>query len=417
MSNTILVVGGDKSAFEAAINMRISNPNSEVKIAISDDSFPYLGFGISDLIRMDIQDFEAFKGHLMDCCKKEFGIDILNNHHIISINANEKKVTLSNEKGKLNFQLEYEKLILAPGGTVVYPLIEGRNLKNIFFEERPEQAVDILKHIQDGRVRQVVVVGGSMKGIQTAATLWEMDIDVILVEQGQHLLPGFSAEIGEMVYSHLTEKGLEVIVGEDILTLIGNPMGEVVEVHTPERILPCDLVIWIAQREPNIDFIDEVGLSLNSNGEITINQDLETNIPHIYAIGNCAALNPPCTVASNALISKVFDIYVSKTGFSLEEAINQGYDAQSVLVTTQDNPLCYQSPARITANFIFDSHNGRILGAQFLGETPLEKLTDLLASFIAMETSIEDVIRASSPTSSSRIIAMAAYAIISKLEG
>jgi Pyridine nucleotide-disulphide oxidoreductase, dimerisation domain./Pyridine nucleotide-disulphide oxidoreductase. len=168
-------------------------------------------------------------------------------------------------------------------------------------------------------------------------------------------------------------KGIEVLTEQKVLTLIGNANGKVVEVHTPEHILACQIVIWASERKPDTELAEAAGLPLE-DGAIAVNSDMETKIPGIYAIGDCAGERNLCTAVLRTEVGRIFDFYVAKTGFSTQGAKEAGYDPESVLVTAHDEPMYSHAAQEMIALLIVDRVTRKLLGAQFLGESPVESL-------------------------------------------
>ena len=216
MVGTILIVGGDRAALKVAVKLRIQNPDKEVSVIIPSDVFPYRDFSIGDFIHMGIKDFQTFKQRVKEYYKSQFNINIFTNCGIKSIVPDEKKIVVWDYKQKAEVSYEYDSLVLATGSVPSYPSVEGIGLDNVYFGATSHEVVKILDWLDTGEVKQAVVIGGNLSGIQTAQTLSEKDILVTLVEEGEHILPEFDPEIAEMLCKHMMEKGVEV-TGESAL--------------------------------------------------------------------------------------------------------------------------------------------------------------------------------------------------------
>ena len=108
-----------------------------------------------------------------------------------------------------------------------------------------------------------------------------------MVERGEQLLHGFDAGIAQLVKKQMDQKGIKTLVGEKVLSLIGNAEGKVAEVHTPNHILAADMVIWLEDIRPNVDIAKKAGIAVGKAGAVEVDEYMETNIPGIYALGNC----------------------------------------------------------------------------------------------------------------------------------
>jgi len=415
MVDRILVIGGDRAALKAAVKARIQNPGKEVNVFISNYLFPYRNFGLSDFINMGIRDFQIFRQRIREYYKSQFDINIIVNCDVKSIFPSEKKIAVWDHKQNAEVYYEYGTLILATGSVPVYPTVEGTSLGNVFFGDTAQEASKILESIDMGEVKQAVVIGGNLSAIQTVQALQEKDVLVTLVEKGSHILSEFDREIGAMVCKHLIEKGIEVLTEQKVLTLIGNANGKVVEVHTPEHILACQIVIWASERKPDTELAEAAGLPLE-DGAIAVNSDMETKIPGIYAIGDCAGERNLCTAVLRTEVGRIFDFYVAKTGFSTQGAKEAGYDPESVLVTAHDEPMYSHAAQEMIALLIVDRVTRKLLGAQFLGESPVEKFADFISALIAKDGTVDDLAKVSSCTNSMEFMLLLSNAMLDKLD-
>lgn len=415
MVGTILIVGGDRAALKVAVKLRIQNPDKEVSVIIPSDVFPYRDFSIGDFIHMGIKDFQTFKQRVKEYYKSQFNINIFTNCGIKSIVPDEKKIVVWDYKQKAEVSYEYDSLVLATGSVPSYPSVEGIGLDNVYFGATSHEVVKILDWLDTGEVKQAVVIGGNLSGIQTAQTLSEKDILVTLVEEGEHILPEFDPEIAEMLCKHMMEKGVEVITGQQILSLIGNPNGQVVEVHTPEHILPCQIVIWLTERKPDIELAEAAGLLLE-DGAIVVDDDMETRLPGVYAVGACAGEKEAYNSALGLEITRVFDYYIAKTGISAKQAASAGYDPESVLVTGHDEPMYFYATEEIIAILVADRGTQKLLGAQFLSKSPVGRFTDFISGLIAKDGTIDDLVKVSSRSNSMEFMMLLSNAMLDKIE-
>jgi len=415
MADAILIIGGDKAALKTAVKMRIQNPDKEIIVFIPNSIFPYRDFGINDFMSMGIRDFQAFKQRIREYYKSQFNINIFNNFDVKSILPDERKIVVWDHKRSAETYYEYGILILATGSVPVYPSVEGIDLDNVYFGDTAQEVTKILEWIESGEVNQAVVIGGNLSGIQTVQALLEKDILVTLVEERNHILPEFDVEIGEMVCKHLKERGIEVITGQKVLTLIGNVDGRVVEVHTPEHIIACQIVIWITDRKPDVELVEASGLSVE-DGAVVINGYMETNTAGIYIVGHCANEEELCTAVLNIEKGKLFDFHIAKAGPSKQKAMEAGYNAESVFVAGYDDPMHSQGAREVMAILLVDRDSRKLLGVQLVGEAPVEKYADFISALIAKEGTIDDLAKMSSSCNSMEFMLLLSNAMLDKLD-
>ena len=415
MVDSILVIGGDRAALKVAVKQRIQNPDKEVSVFIPNHVFPYRDFSISDFVNMGIRDFQAFRQRVVEYYKSQFNINVFTNCDIKAIVPDERKIAVWDHKQKAEVFYEYATLVLATGSVPSYPSVEGIGLDNVYFGDTSCEALKILDLLDTGEVKQAVVVGGNLSGIQTAQAIWEKDILVTLVEEGEHILPEFDPEIAEIVRKHMVEKGVEVITGQQVLSLIGNPNGQVVEVHTPEHIITCQIVIWMTERKPDIELAEDAGLYIEDEA-IVVDDNMKTTTPGIYAIGACAGEKDLWNSVLSAETIRVFDFYISKIGMSAQQAADAGYDSVPVLVTGHDEPMYSYAAEEMSATLLTDRETRKLLGAQFLSKSPVGRFADFIDGLITKDGTIDDLIKVSSRSNAMEFMMLLSNAMLDKIE-
>lgn len=420
MNKRIVIVGSGIAGIKAALTALKEDSDTAVEIftrssyiegSVTDYSYlPFVDNDTEGLVHIDNIDKSAFPGIRFYC-----------NTEVTEIMPLGKQIKALDLKTNQESIYDYDSLILAVGINTPIPEIEGINLKNIYFYNNMSELQHIRSIIKQGEVRKVVVYGGSMLGLKMVLNLWRMNVPVTWVE-GDRILSDFDPEISELVKKYLEAKGVEVISGEKICTFIGNAKGEVVEAHTPERILQTDLVIWTSNLKPEVGLALQAGIKIGETGAVAVNKYLETSIKDIYCVGDCAeniniltkrpqwlinsgvAYRMGMVAGINAVSDdeketyegtlgtayvKVFDTVVAKTGLSTAEAEREGFVPEMVFV-----PLYEQQGLvnNLSDNFIVltaDRISRRILGVQAIGCDASGIAIDVIASAIHMGADID----------------------------
>ena len=266
------------------------------------------------------------------------------------------------------------------------------------------------------------MIGGGFIGLEMAENIARRGVDVSVVELRPTILPGFDEEMAALLRNHLTEHGVHVYTGEAVTRIQGNDAGEVIGVETDARQIPTDMVILSAGIKPNTAFAAEAGIATDARGLIVVDEYLRTSLPDIFAVGDCATVRNRQTgkdtyspmgstanktgrlVVANLFqpteafagvqgttIVRVFDMNAARTGLSTEEALQAGYDIETVLVPTPDRAHYYPGNRTIITKLIADRASHRLLGAQVIGEGVVDKPIDTLALGIAMHITVEQL--------------------------
>jgi NADPH-dependent 2,4-dienoyl-CoA reductase/sulfur reductase-like enzyme len=180
----------------------------------------------------------------------------------------------------------YGKLLLATGGTPRRLPFDDDQI--IYFRTLPDY--ERLRALTDSG-RRFAIIGGGFIGSEIAAALAMNGKNVVLIfpgrEIGERLFP---RELSEYVSSVYTQKGVELVPGERVVTSAARGNQRVLTTASGREIFVDGVVAGIGM-EPNIELAKAAGLSIN-NG-IVVDEFLRTSIPGIYAAGDVAQFYNP----------------------------------------------------------------------------------------------------------------------------
>jgi predicted acylesterase/phospholipase RssA len=143
-----------------------------------------------------------------------------------------------------------------------------------------------------GAARRAVVLGGSYLGVETAASLKQLGLDVVIVERSLAILPRVEApEISAFFKRYLEELGLSIFLNDSIIALHGATHIQEAETASGQR-LPCDLVVVAIGILPASGFLAGSGIALD-DGYIAVDDRLRANVPNVYAAGDVTSFYDP----------------------------------------------------------------------------------------------------------------------------
>jgi NADPH-dependent 2,4-dienoyl-CoA reductase/sulfur reductase-like enzyme/rhodanese-related sulfurtransferase len=419
---TLVIVGGNAAGMKAASRAR--RLNSDLKIVVFEEKgyvsygtcgLPYFTSGVvkerQNLILRSPQYF-----------KKVGNIDVHTNHRAIRLNPTDRTITVKNLQTGKEETVSFDSLILATGVTPVVPPLPNINLPRIFTVKTLEDGEAIRQSIKEGTCKEAVIVGAGLIGLEMAENLSRAGLKVSVVELLPQVLPPFSPEIIFSVERHLKEKGVEVFLNEKVKGFEGDERQGVKKVVTENRELNADLVILSIGVRPNVEIAKSASIFLGPTGAIQVNEKMETNMPQIFAAGDCAETKslitgksvwiPLGTTANKqgrvagenaaggnaqfrgvlpSIITKVFDLTVAKTGLNEREAMNAGFDVERSLVLPFDKAHYYPGAKPLLLKLIADRKTHRVLGGEILGEAGVDKRGDALAAAIFKGATCEDL--------------------------
>ena len=143
------------------------------------------------------------------------------------------------------------------------------------------------------RPGKVVVLGGGPIGTELTQAFGRLGSQVTQVELLPNILPREDKEFSEMVQMQLETEGVNVLTGHKALSIVNEGKGSLLTVVDGEGVkkaVPFDrLVVAVGRKANTFGFgLEELGVILNPNGTVSVDDYLRTNFPNIYAIGDAA---------------------------------------------------------------------------------------------------------------------------------
>ncbi len=421
-SNQLVIIGGVASGMKAAAKVRRESPTMKITVVTDEQYISYAGCGMPYFIGDIIKDSKKLIVREPSYFKNMHNIDVLTRHQATAIDIKAKQVQVKNlEKGQA-LVLNYDKLIIATGAEPIIPPLPGISLDNIFTLRTVNDALKIKSFVDSGKVKNAVIVGGGLIGLEMAENLVLRGIKVAVVELLDQILPPLDKDMSMLVQNHLTEKGVEVITSDGVKSFEGNEGNCVTKVITDKRQLPADMVVLSIGIKPNIRLAQEAGIEIGATRAIKVNERMETNVPDIYAVGDCAesihlVTGKPAWIALGStaakmgrvaainatggidtfkgvlgtLIVKVFELNVGKVGLSEREAVKEGFKIESAIVPAGDMAHYYPGTKDIIIKLIADVTTRRLLGAEIVGEGVIDKRIDIIAAALTFGATVDQI--------------------------
>lgn len=186
-------------------------------------------------------------------------------------------------------KLQYSALYLATGSKPRVPDIPGVGLKHVFTVRTYEDSANILSLLGTEKDKNVVVLGLSFIGLEAASTSNSLAKSVTVVGTDTAPLGNvFGQQIGKSLQTMFEEKGITFHF-ETTISNIKGVNGVITSVElTNGATLPADMLILGVGTTLYTDFLRDSGLAIESNGALTVNDKLETNIKNVFAGGDIA---------------------------------------------------------------------------------------------------------------------------------
>lgn len=181
-------------------------------------------------------------------------------------------------------RIPYDKLLLATGSRPCIPGWIDRGIEGVFSLWNKADSEAIKKLLPE--VKNAVIIGGGLVGLQAARALNSYGITVSVVEMADRLMPAqLDQAAGEMLLKAIVQQGVQVFLGTEVKALQVKD-NKVEGVQTVNQFLEAELVIVSVGVIPNIDFLRSGSVQIERG--IVVNEYMQSSAPTIYAAGDIA---------------------------------------------------------------------------------------------------------------------------------
>jgi NAD(P)H-nitrite reductase large subunit len=180
--------------------------------------------------------------------------------------------------------LEYDRLLIATGGSPKIPDTPGMDKEGVFGFRTTRDLEGILRACKTAR--RALVSGGGCVGLMAACGLKAKGVEVAIVISSSHLLSQVAdREAGEIFRRRFEAKGIPVILRASITDVKGGKSLEGVRLDNGQE-LDCQILVLGKGVSPNIDFLQDSGIRTATG--VWVDEFLRTNVPNVYAAGDVA---------------------------------------------------------------------------------------------------------------------------------
>ncbi len=415
----ILIVGGVAGGATAATRLRRLSEENEVIIFEKGQYVSFANCGLPYHISGTIDKRDALLLQTPESLKERYNLDVRVFTEVLSINKEEKIISVKNLKTEEIYTESYDKLLLSPGAEPIKPPFEGIDSDKIYTLRNIPDMDKIVAKTKNAQ--NFVVVGGGFIGLEVAENLIEAGKSVKLVELGNQVMAPVDYDIASFVHEKAKQKGLELLLNVGVEKF--NDKGETIEVFLNNGTsLETDAVILAIGVKPETKLAVETGLEIGETRGILVNEFMQTSNPDIYAVGdaievahyinNKKVLIPlawPANrqgriVADNIVLGnqykytgslgssilKFFELSVASTGLNEKTLKKFGIPYKTAIVTRGHHAGYYPGAKNMVLKLIFDE-NGKIFGAQAVGEAGVDKRIDVIATAIKGNLTVYDL--------------------------
>ena len=391
----------------------------------------YANCGLPYHVGNVIKERDALLLQTPEAMKAKFDIDVRVNNEVLSIDREKKSVHVKKVKTGEEYDETYDVLLISTGSSPLKPPIPGIDEPGIFTLWTVPDTDKIKKYVAEKRPKRAAVIGGGFIGLEMAENLHHAGCEVTVIEMMNQVMAPIDFEMAQLVHENMrmNHVGLEMNNGvkqfehKDGVTTISLQNGSSVE---------ADIVILSIGIRPNSQLAKDCGLELNAKGGIKVDEYLKTSDSSIYAVGDvieveefvsknrtmiplagpankqgriCADnIAKEAGTLSGSLekyngtqgtsIAQVFDLSVAATGVnekvlkSWGKELNKDYYV--ALINQKSHAGYYPGATPLTLKLLFEKE-GKILGAQIVGQEGADKRIDTIATAMRLGGTVFDL--------------------------
>ena len=418
----VIIIGGVAGGAATAARLRRMSETAEILliergpyISYATCGLPYyLGGVIEHRSRLFVQTPAAFSAR--------FNVDVRCDTEATAIDRSVRTVTLRDRKTGAITREAYDNVVLSPGAEPIRPPLPGMDNPGVFTLRSIPDTDAIAACIRDTRPRRAVVVGGGFIGLEMAENLKRRGMAVSLVELQDQVLAPLDPEMVAPIHRHLVEKGVDLRLGAGLKEILSERDQMIVRLEGAKNIA-ADLVIVGVGVRPESGLAKDAGLRLGSRGAIVVDEYLRTSDPAIYALGDAIEFPHPVTgksvptylagpankqariVADNialgprrryrgalgTAVAQVFDLTAACTGLPEKVLKAEGVPYRSCITHSGSHAGYFPGAKNVSLKLLFSPEDGRILGAQAVGQDGVDKRIDVIAALMGKGGDVRDL--------------------------
>lgn len=424
MNKRTLIIGGVAGGATTATRLRRRDENREIIVFERGEYISYANCGLPYYIGDTIKSRDALLLQTPEAMKDKYNIDVRIKNEVLEIDPDAKKVIVKDLKTDKTYEESYDDLVIATGSSPLKPQIPGIDHKNIFTLWNVNDMDNIKSYINENKISSAAVIGGGFIGLEMAENLDHANLEVTLIEMQNQVMAPLDLEMANLLHENIIANGVDFILNDGVKAF--EDAGEKIKIIlTSGQEVIVDMVVLSIGVKPNSELAAKANLALNAKKGIIVDEYLKTSADHIYAVGDVIEVDNFITkektmiplagpankqariLADNlcgdqkkyhgsqgSAIAKVFDLNAASVGINekqlkaMKKVKNKDYF--TALINQKSHAGYYPGATNLTLKMIFDA-DGKIYGAQIVGQDGVDKRIDTLATTIRLKGTIYDL--------------------------
>lgn len=420
----VVIIGGDAAGMSAAAQASRSGSDLELVVFERSEYTSYAACGLPYYVAGLIPDQNKLVARSPEQHRAN-GIDVRTGHEVLSIDTAQRQILVRELATGSESYEAFDQLVIATGASAVRPPFTNIDARGVMNIKVIPDAVAIEEILRDRAPRRAVVVGAGYIGLEMAEAFMLRGLEVTVVERLDQPMATLDADMSAELAEGISALGIDLRLGVSVSGFGVDADGWVTSVvmtgdgETME--IPADIVVMGLGVKANSQLAADAGITVGPSGAIATDDKMQTSVPGIYAAGDCAesfhrVSRRPVSIALGThankqgrvaginvsggdlrfpgvigtAVTKVGHIEIGRTGLTMTEAAEAGYDAVAAKITAGSRAHYYPDGAPMTVKIVSEKGTGRMLGAQIVGGPEAAKRIDTLAIAIWNEMTVDD---------------------------
>jgi NADPH-dependent 2,4-dienoyl-CoA reductase/sulfur reductase-like enzyme/rhodanese-related sulfurtransferase len=436
----VIIVGGVAGGASCAARLRRLDEKAEILMVERGPYVSYANCGLPYHVGGVIEQEANLLVATEQMFRELFAIDCRTRCEVTGISAKQKTVELKNHvTGEVTTE-KYDKLVLSPGAAPIRPPLPGIDLPGIFSVRTVPDAREIREWLDRDiadrsgmnsytgfqtvtKPQRAVVIGGGFIGLEMVENLIHRGLDVTLIERDPQVMPPLDPEMAHLVERYMVKHGVHLELNDGVAGFEQSADGSLVVLTSSGKRHAADIVILAIGVRPETALAKMAGIEIGQRGGIRVDEHMRTSDPDIFAVGDAVevkdfvtgqwslvALAGPANrqgrIAADVItgrdsrfrgtqgtsICQIFEAAIAQTGTTEKFLTRLGEtDFEKIYIYPNSHAGYYPGAKYLAMKVLFRKSDGRLLGAQVLGEDGVAKRIDAFAMAIQMGCTIYDL--------------------------
>ena len=420
----ILIVGGVAGGASCATRARRLSEGARIILFEKGPFVSFANCGLPYYVGDVINKEEALLVATPDLFRKRFNIEVRLNSEVTSIDRERSEIEVVEFASDRRYREKYDALVLSPGASPIRLPVPGAELPGIFTIRNIPDSRQIREWIAKSEAKRAMVVGGGFIGLEMTENLARLGLEVTVAEIQPQVMPLMDPEMIAPVHEELRRHGVSLRLGDEVAGFERLPDGSIWVRMKSGKGEKTDIVIMGVGVRPETKLARDAGLEIGELGGIRVNDRMATSDPKIWAVGDAVevrdfvtgkwALMPLAGPANRqgrlaadvimgrdrrfrgsqgTIVCGVFDLTVASVGPSEKTLRRLGLweKYEKIYLYPGHHANYFPGAKPLSLKLIFSKEDGRVAGAQAVGQQGVDKRIDVISMAIQNNATVFDL--------------------------